>query len=160
MHAPSSDGPSVLCPWAARPRQPPWPHHTAAPAPGGMGSHLLGATAVLCPGPALGSALSPAGDTGHTGVGQPQRHRSCCCPCGHLRPASLPPGSHGPSVSIIFFFFFVFLSFSRATPVASGGSQARGRIRGVAAGLHQSHSKARSQLSLRPSPQLMATPDP
>ena len=38
-------------------------------------------------------------------------------------------------------FFFFFLSFSRATPTAYGGSQARGLIRAVAAGLHHSHSK-------------------
>ena len=33
-----------------------------------------------------------------------------------------------------------FFSFSRATPVAYGGSQARGLIRAVATGPHQSHS--------------------
>ena len=45
-----------------------------------------------------------------------------------------------------FFFFFVFLSFfvvvvvaiSWAAPAAYGGSQARGQIRSVAAGLHHS----------------------
>ena len=37
-------------------------------------------------------------------------------------------------------FFFVFC-LSRAAPVAHGGSQARGPIGAVAAGLHQSHSK-------------------
>ena len=36
----------------------------------------------------------------------------------------------------------VFLPFSWATPMAYRGSQARGRIRAVAAGLHQSHSNA------------------
>ena len=34
----------------------------------------------------------------------------------------------------------------RATPMAYGGSQARGQIRGTAAGLHHSHSNARSEL--------------
>ena len=34
------------------------------------------------------------------------------------------------------FLFFVFLSFFRAAPAAYGGSQARGPIGAVAAGLH------------------------
>uniref|UniRef100_A0A8D1DQ06 GINS complex subunit 2 n=1 Tax=Sus scrofa TaxID=9823 RepID=A0A8D1DQ06_PIG len=53
----------------------------------------------------------------------------------------------------------LFLSF-RATPSAHGGSQARGRIGAVAAGLHRSHSRARSEPRLRPTPQPMAMPDP
>ena len=40
---------------------------------------------------------------------------------------------------IFFFFFFV---FSKAVPTAYGGSQARGLIGAVAAGLHHSHSNA------------------
>ena len=52
--------------------------------------------------------------------------------------------------------FFFFLPF-RASPSALGGSQARGLI---GAGLHQSHSNAGSEPHLRPTPQLMATPDP
>ena len=56
------------------------------------------------------------------------------------------------------FFFFLSFVFSRATPTAYGGSQARGLIRGVAAGLLQSYSNAGSELCLRPTPQLMATP--
>ena len=49
-------------------------------------------------------------------------------------------------------FFFSFLSFCllRATLAAYGGSQARGLIRAVAAGLHQSHSNARPEPRLRP----------
>ena len=47
-----------------------------------------------------------------------------------------------------------------ATPAALGGSQARGQIRAVAPGLHDSHSNARSELYLPPTPQLMATLDP
>ena len=65
---------------------------------------------------------------------------------------------------IFFFFFwlllhfyflilllFIFLSFCLigAVPVAYGGSQARGLIEAVAASLHQSHSKTRSELRLR-----------
>ena len=55
-----------------------------------------------------------------------------------------------------FFFFFYF----RATPAAYGGSQARGRIRAIAAGLHHSHSNMGSEPRLQPTPQLMAMPDP
>ena len=50
-----------------------------------------------------------------------------------------------PSRSRIFFFFF---GLFRATPVAYGGSQARGRIGTTAAGLHHSYSNARSKLHL------------
>ena len=42
--------------------------------------------------------------------------------------------------------------------MAYGGSQARGQIRAVAAGLH--HSNTGSKMNLPPIPQLMATPDP
>ena len=59
----------------------------------------------------------------------------------------------------VFFVLFCFCLF-RAVPEAYGGSQARGLIRAVAVGLHHSHSKARSEPHLRPTPQLMATPDP
>ena len=54
------------------------------------------------------------------------------------------------------FNFFVFCLF-RAEPTPYGGSQARGPIGAVAAGLHHSHSNARSELHLQPRPQLMAT---
>ena len=52
------------------------------------------------------------------------------------------------------FFFF------RATPMAYGGSQARGLIGATAPSLPHSHSNARSELRLRPTPQLTAMPDP
>ena len=61
------------------------------------------------------------------------------------------------SLSFLIFCPFV---FSRAAPTAHGGSQARDLIRTAAAGLHQSHSNAGSELSLQPAPQLIATPDP
>ena len=54
---------------------------------------------------------------------------------------------------------FSFLLF-RAAPAAYGGSQAGGRIRAVAASLRHSHSNARSQPHLRPTPQLTAVLDP
>ena len=57
---------------------------------------------------------------------------------------------------IIFFSFFLFM----AAPVAHGGSQARGPIGAVAAGLHHSRSNAGSELHLHPTPQLTAMPDP
>ena len=56
-------------------------------------------------------------------------------------------------------FFFNFFSF-RAIPVANRGSQAKGPISAVAAGLHHSHSNAGSEPCLHPTPQLKATPDP
>ena len=58
----------------------------------------------------------------------------------------------------IYLFIFIF-SLSRATPTAYGGSQARGCIRAVAAGLYHSHSIVGSELHLQPTPQLAATPD-
>ena len=66
---------------------------------------------------------------------------------------------------MLFIYFFVFLSFvvvaiSWAAPTAYGGSQARGQIGAVAASLHHSHSNARSEPRLRPTPQLTATLDP
>ena len=51
---------------------------------------------------------------------------------------------------ITIFFFFT------ATPVAYGGCQARGLIRATAFGLRQSHSNARFEPHLRPTPQFMA----
>ena len=57
------------------------------------------------------------------------------------------------------FVFASFFAFSRAAPAAYGGSQARGLIGAVATGLRQSHSNTGSELSLRPTPQLTATPD-
>ena len=58
-----------------------------------------------------------------------------------------------------FFSFFCLFAISRATPAAYGGSQARGLIRAVAAGLRQSHSNAGSEPCLQPTPQLTATRD-
>ena len=55
---------------------------------------------------------------------------------------------------------FLAFVFFWATPMAYGGSQARGLIGAVTAGLRHSHSKARSEPHLRPTPQLTARPDP
>ena len=59
-----------------------------------------------------------------------------------------------------FFLSFCLFAFSMAAPIAYGGSQARGLIRAVSTGLHQSHSNTGSDLHLQPTPQLTATPDP
>ena len=55
---------------------------------------------------------------------------------------------------------FIYFCLFRAAPSADGGSQDRGLIRPVAAGLRQSHSNARSEMHLRPTPQLTVTPEP
>ena len=59
-------------------------------------------------------------------------------------------------LSNIYIYFFCFF---RAVPVACEGSQARGLIGAVAACPHHSHSNARSELRLQPTPQLTAMPD-
>ena len=56
--------------------------------------------------------------------------------------------------------FIYLLSLFRATPAAYGRSPARRQIEAAAATLHHSHSHARSEPGLRPTPQLTATPDP
>ena len=48
----------------------------------------------------------------------------------------------------------------RAALMAYVDSQARGGIGAVAVGLHHSHSNAGSEWHLRPTPQLIAMPDP
>ena len=50
----------------------------------------------------------------------------------------------------LFLFFLLF----KATPTAYGGSQSRGLLRAIAAGLHHSHSNVATP------PQLMTTLDP
>ena len=52
---------------------------------------------------------------------------------------------YGGSWTMFYFFFVFFFAFSRAAPVAYGGSQARGPIGAVAAGLHLSHSNVGSE---------------
>ena len=63
--------------------------------------------------------------------------------------------SHLKQIMIIIIFVF-----SRATSAAHGGSQPRGLIGAIAAGLHHSHSNTRSEPRLWPALQLMATLDP
>ena len=66
------------------------------------------------------------------------------------------------SFSFLSFFLFFFFCLFRAVPVAYGLSQARGQIGAVAASLSHSHSHSNvgSKPYLRPTSQLMATPDP
>ena len=47
-----------------------------------------------------------------------------------------------------FVFFFVFLVFSKAAPASYGGSQPRGLIGAVDAGLPHNHNNAGSELHL------------
>ena len=63
------------------------------------------------------------------------------------------------SIKLLLLFFFVFLLFLWAAPATYGGSQARGLIEAVAAGLRQSHSNSGSEPHLQPTPQLTATLD-
>ena len=60
------------------------------------------------------------------------------------------------SINIVLFVCLLF----RAVPMAYGSSQARGRIRPIAADLHHSHSSVGSEPCLQPTPQLLAMPDP
>ena len=69
----------------------------------------------------------------------------------------LPEATHAFLGSWPLPLFFFFCPF-RATPAAYGGSQSRGLIRAVAA-VH-SHSNARSEPRLQPTPHLTATLDP
>jgi len=64
------------------------------------------------------------------------------------------------SVGFLWGVLVCLFAFSRAAPMAYGGSQARGPIGAVATGLHPSHSNTGSEPCLRPTPQLTATPDP
>ena len=71
-------------------------------------------------------------------------------------------GSYGNCMFSFLIFFVcvcVFLLFPWATPVAYGGSQARGLIGAVATGLRQSHSNTGSEPYLQPTPQLTAMLD-
>ena len=56
----------------------------------------------------------------------------------------------------LFLIFEIFFLLFRAACAAYRSSQARGRIQAAAAGLHHSHSNARSKLCLWPTPQLTA----
>ena len=76
--------------------------------------------------------------------------------------ARVPPEENDVIKSCISFFlsFFFCLCLFRVAPIAFGGSQASGLIRVVAASLRHSHRNTESEPHLRPTLQLMATPDP
>ena len=61
---------------------------------------------------------------------------------------------------VCLFVCFCLFAFSGAAPEAHGGSQARGQVGAVAAGLRCSHSNTGSKPRLRPTPQLTATLGP
>ena len=61
---------------------------------------------------------------------------------------------------IYFYFYFCLSVFSRAARMIYGGSQARGLIGDVAAGLCHSHRNMGSELCLWPTPQVTAMPEP
>ena len=63
-------------------------------------------------------------------------------------------------VFCLFVCLFPFVSLFRAGPAAYVNSQARVQIRAAAAGLHHSQRNAGSEPQMRPTPQLMVTPDP
>ena len=65
---------------------------------------------------------------------------------------------HSIPISFVFDFCCCCCLF-RAAPAGYESSQARGRIRAAAAGLHTSHSNTVSELNLRPIPQLAAVQD-
>ena len=76
---------------------------------------------------------------------------------GPAQPGHVPSTSGLAGLGV---FLFVCFYLFRAAPTAYGGSQARGQIRAVAAGLQHSRSNLGSEPRLRPTPQLSATPDP
>ena len=63
------------------------------------------------------------------------------------------------SLNLFYLFIYLFLLY-RAALMAYGGSQARGPVRAVAAGLRQSYSNAGSEPCLQPTPQLTTKLDP
>ena len=82
-------------------------------------------------------------------------------PCQDLHFRLLASGTVRTNKYLVCLFIYVCIYFLlRATPVAYGGSKARGQIGAAAARLHHSHSNVGSELHLRPTWQLVVTPDP
>ena len=72
-------------------------------------------------------------------------HNSPLLKCGPYFPKYTVKRDQRKSNFLFYFIlFFCLFAISRAAPVAYGGSQARGLIGAVAAGLHHSHSNAGS----------------
>ena len=76
---------------------------------------------------------------------------SICCGCGKEKECKV--------FYILYYYYYYYLLF-RAAPAAYGSSQIRGQIRAAAAGLYHSHSNARSELHLGPTPQPTVMLDP
>ena len=72
----------------------------------------------------------------------------------------LPLPVHNMTLKYVLFVCLFVCSLYRAAPGGYGSSQAGGQIGAIVAGLHHSHSSARSEPYLRPTPQLAATLDP
>ena len=70
------------------------------------------------------------------------------------------PGMELLDHMVILFLGVFFKIFFRAAPMAYGGSQTRGQVETVAAGLCHSHSNVGSKPCLQPTPQILAMPDP
>ena len=64
------------------------------------------------------------------------------------------------STCIMLYLFIYLFMLLRASPSSYGSSQVRGRIGATALVLRHSHSNVVSEPPLRPTPQLMAMPDP
>ena len=96
------------------------------------------------------------GEENSLGPSKGKKH-FCSGLCGTHRPSPRKMGrapfcilwslSWLPVFVFVLFYFYFYLLF-RAAPAAYGGSQARGQIRAIAAGLHHSHSNARSERRL------------
>ena len=65
-----------------------------------------------------------------------------------------------PNEFLFLFYLFIYFCLFRAVLLAYGGSQARGPIGAVGAGLLDSHSNARFEPCLQPTSQLAEMPDP
>ena len=80
----------------------------------------------------------------------------------HLRSrgTELEPTSLFYFILVYFILFYFIFNLFRAALMAYGGSQARGQIGATDASLHHSHSNARCEPCLQPTPQLTTTPDP
>ena len=89
-------------------------------------------------------------------LGSNQRHVERNQQIASATPLDTPINAISSKVAHLFFSSFVIFLF-RTTPVAHRGSQARSLIGAVAPGLCQSHSNARSEPRLWPTPQLTAT---
>ena len=97
-------------------------------------------------------------DAGGSPPPPPQEPAACTRPHRHLGFRLWASTMGGSKCPLLLWFGLAFRVM--ATPVAYGGSQARGHLRAATAGLHHSHRNTRSEPHLQPMPQLAAMPDP